>query len=159
MQGKGFQGDSVGLDWRELMRFKRTFTDPVPKSREQSFAQAGISVFHGRAHFAGRTSIEVNQQVLASRHVVIATGAKPRQLNIPGEQYMTTSDQFLDLDSLPQRILFIGGGYISMEFAHVSLRADRSVTILHRGKRLLEGFDPDLVQHQFEKTQRLGANI
>jgi glutathione reductase (NADPH) len=159
MQGKGFQGNSVRLDWLDLVRFKRTFTDPVPKSREEAFAQAGITAFHGRAHFIGRTSIEVNQQVLASRYVVIAAGAKPRKLNIPGEQYITTSDQFLNLDSLPQRILFIGGGYISMEFAHVSLRVDRSVTILHRGKRLLEGFDPDLVQQLFEKTQRLGANI
>ena len=159
MQGKGFQGNGVRLDWSELMRFKRTFTDPVPKSREETFAQAGINAFHGRAHFLGRTSIEVNQQVLTSRYVVIATGAKPRKLSIPGEQYITTSDQFLDLDSLPQRILFIGGGYISMEFAHVSLRADRNVTILHRGKRLLEGFDPDLVQQLSEKTQHLGTDI
>jgi len=159
IQGKGFRRDGAQLDWFELMRFKRTFTDPVPKNREEGFAQAGISAFHGRAHFVGYTAIEVNQQVLTSRYVVIATGAKPRKLNIPGEQYVTTSDQFLDLDSLPQRIVFIGGGYISMEFAHVSLRADRGVTILHRGKRLLEGFDPDLVQQLFEKTQRLGANI
>ena len=159
MQGKGFQGDDARLDWRELMRFKRTFTDPVPKSREEAFAQAGITAFHGRAHFVGPTSVEVNQHVLTSRHVVIATGAKPRKLNILDEQYITTSDEFLDLDSLPQRILFIGGGYISMEFAHVSLRADRTVTILHRGRHLLEGFDPDLVQQLFEKTRRLGANI
>jgi glutathione reductase (NADPH) len=159
MEGKGFQGDGLRLDWRELMRFKRTFTDPVPKSREEAFAQAGITAFHGRARFVGPTSIEINQQVLTSRHVAIATGAKPRKLDIPGEQYITTSDQFLDLDVLPQRILFIGGGYISMEFAHVSLRADRNVTVLHRGKRLLEGFDPDLVQQLFEKTHRLGANI
>jgi glutathione reductase (NADPH) len=158
-QGKGFQEHGVRLDWRELMRFKRTFTDPVPKNREKAFAQAGIAAFHGGAHFVGHTSIEVNGQVLTSRHVVIATGARPRKLNIPGEQYIITSDQFLELDSLPQRIAFIGGGYISMEFAHVSLRADRSVTILHRGKRLLEGFDPDLVQQLFEKTQHLGANI
>ena len=159
MQGKGFQGDGTRLDWTELMRFKRTFTDPVPKIREQAFAQAGITAFQGRAHFVGHTSIEVNQQVLTSRYVVIATGAKPRELNIPGEQYVTTSDQFLELDALPQRILFIGGGYISMEFAHVSLRADRSVTILHRGKRLLERFDPDLVQQLFEWTRHLGAHI
>jgi glutathione reductase (NADPH) len=159
MEGKGFQGDGLRLDWRELMRFKRTFTDPVPKSSEEAFAQAGITAFHGRARFVGPTSIDINQQVLTSRHVAIAAGAKPRKLDIPGEQYVTTSDQFLDLDVLPQRILFIGGGYISMEFAHVSLRADRNVTVLHRGKRLLEGFDPDLVQQLFEKTHRLGANI
>src|SRR6478672_1680940 len=61
MEGKGLQGDGLRLDWRELMRFKRTFTDPVPKSREEAFAQAGITAFHGRAHFVGRTSIEINQ--------------------------------------------------------------------------------------------------
>jgi len=59
----------------------------------------------------------------------------------------------------PRRILFIGGGYISMEFAHVSLRADREVAILHRGKRLLEGFDPDLVEQLLAKTRKLGATV
>lgn len=159
IQGKGFDGDRVRLDWPELMQFKRTFTGPVPKNREEAFAQAGIATFHGRAHFASRTMIEVDHELLETRYAVIATGAKPRKLNIPGEEYITTSDRFLDLDSLPQRIVFIGGGYISMEFAHVALRANRDVTILHRGKRLLEGFDPDLVQQLFEKTQHLGAAI
>src|SRR2546425_8001062 len=85
--------------------------------------------------------------------------AKPRKLNIAGEEYVTTSDQFLELESLPRRIIFIGGGYISMEFAHVSLRADRHVTILHRGKRLLEGFDADLVEQLLVKTRKLGALV
>jgi len=159
MRGKGFHGDDARLDWLELMRFKRTFTDPVPRNREEAFAQVGIAAFHGRAHFTGRTTINVDGEVLETRYAVIATGAKPRRLNIPGEEYVTTSDQFLDLNSLPQRIVFIGGGYISMEFAHVALRAYRSVTILHLGKRLLEGFDPDLVQQLLEKTQRLGGSI
>jgi glutathione reductase (NADPH) len=159
IQGKGFEGDRVRLDWPELIRFKRTFTDPVSKNREEAFAQAAIPAFHGRAHFADRTTIEVDHEFLETRYVVIATGAKPRRLDIPGEEYITTSDRFLDLDFLPQRLVFIGGGYISMEFAHVALRADRQVTILHRGKRLLEGFDADLVQQLFEKTQQLGAMI
>lgn len=158
VRGKGLQ-DSVRLDWLGLMRFKRTFTDPVPKKREESFAREGIVAFHGRAHFVDRTSVTVNREVLEARYVVVATGAKPRTLNLPGEQYVTTSDQFLDMETLPKRILFIGGGYISMEFAHVSLRAGREVTILHRGERLLESFDPELVQQLFEKTQRLGASI
>ena len=158
MRGKGLQ-DGIRLDWPDLMRFKRTFTDPVPTEREESFAKAGIAAFHGRAHFVNRTAVEINRELLEASHIVIATGSKPRKLNIPGEQYVTTSDQFLNLDSLPKRLLFIGGGYISMEFAHLSLRADREVTVLHRGERLLEGFDPSLVQQLFEKTQRLGASI
>jgi glutathione reductase (NADPH) len=53
IQARGFLGDGVGLDWPELMRFKRTFTDPVPKNREGAFAQAGITAFRGRARFVG----------------------------------------------------------------------------------------------------------
>jgi glutathione reductase (NADPH) len=159
MNSKGVRHESLGLDWHELMEFKRSFTGPVPKNREDSFREAGIAAFHGWARFVGPTHIKVNDDQLEARYAVIATGMKPRPLNILGEEHVTTSDRFLELESLPRRLAFIGGGYISMEFAHLSLRADREVTILHRGKRLLEGFDPDLVRQLSEKTQHLGAKI
>src|SRR5438445_3197379 len=95
MNGRGLLADDARIDWAELMRFKRSFTDPVPKSQEQSFAKAGIAAFHGRAHFVGSTVVEVGADVLEARHVVIATGAMPRKLGIRGEQHVTTSDQFL----------------------------------------------------------------
>jgi glutathione reductase (NADPH) len=55
----------------------------------------------------------------------------------------TTSTQFLELDDLPPRIAFVGGGYIAFEFAHMAARA--GVQVLHRGTRPLQKFDPDLV--------------
>lgn len=147
MDGRGVRGENTRIEWSELMRFKRSFTEPVPKNSERSFAKAGIASFHGRARFVDTTAVEVGEDILVGRHVVVATGATPRKLGIQGEQYVTTSDQFLELETLPQRIVFIGGGYISFEFAYVAARADAKVTILHRGQRPLEGFDPDLV-HQ-----------
>jgi glutathione reductase (NADPH) len=131
----------------------------VPKSQEQSFVKAGIKTFHGRALFTDRTTVNVGDDVLEGRHVVVATGAMPRKLGIPGEQYVTTSEQFLELEKLPERIVFIGGGYISFEFAHVAARAGADVAILHRGKRPLEGFDPDLVNQLVARTKRLGARV
>ena len=53
MKGKGIQATRLQIDWPELMRFKRSFTEPVPKRREDGFAKAGIAAFHGRASFAG----------------------------------------------------------------------------------------------------------
>src|SRR5262249_9305056 len=94
-----------------------------------------------------------------ARHVLIATGAKPRHLNIPGEEHLTTSDQFLELESLPPRVVFIGGGYISFEFAHLSVRAGSQVTILHRGERPLEAFERDLVERLVHKTRELGIDV
>ncbi len=159
MNQRGVLRDSSRIDWTELMRFKRTFTDPVPKTSEQSLAKAGIKTFHGRARFTHRATIAVGNDVLEARHIVVATGAMPRKLGIPGEDFVTTSEQFLDLDKLPKRIVFIGGGYISFEFAHVAARAGAEVTILHRGKRPLEGFDPDLVNLLVVRTKRLGARV
>ena len=120
MNGKGVADNGLRIDWPELMRFKRTFTEPAPEARENGFRKAGITAFHGPAHFAGPTSIQIGDDLLEAKHVVVAAGMKPDPLGIIGENLVTISDRFLELESLPPRIIFIGGGYISMEFAHVA---------------------------------------
>ncbi len=159
MQGKGIRAEKVRIEWSELMRFKRSFTEPVPKHREARFSKAGIAAFHGRAHFVEPTAARVGDDVLKGRHVVVATGAMPVKLQIPGAEYVTTSDQFLELDELPPRIVFIGGGYISFEFAHIAARAGPHVTILHRSSRPLTRFDPDLVGQLVQRTRALGIDV
>jgi glutathione reductase (NADPH) len=162
MKGKGIKTNGVpAINWQELMRFKRSFTEPVPESREKSFQKAGIITFHGRARFTGSTTLKIrNNESLEGRYILIAAGAEPVKLNIAGEQYLTTSDQFLELDQLPDRIVFVGGGYISFEFAHVAARAGvNAVTIIHRGTRPLENFDLDLVNMLVEGTRNLGINV
>ncbi len=159
MQGKGIKAEKLQMDWSELMRFKRSFTEPVPQRREDEFANAGIAGFHGRARFVGPTAIEVGEEKLEGRQVVIAAGQTPAKLEIPGAEYLTTSDQFLDLTELPRRILFIGGGYIAFEFAHLAALAGSQVTVLHRGPRPLALFDSDLVDQLVERTLELGIDL
>ncbi len=159
MKGKGIQAENLQIDWQELMRFKRSFTEPVPKNREEGFAKAGIVAFHGRARFVGPSSVQVNDDVLEGRYVVIAAGQKPADLRFPGTVHLKTSDQFLELDELPRRILFIGGGYIAFEFAHIAARAGSQVTIVHRGKRPLARFDPDLVDEIVKSSRELGIDV
>jgi glutathione reductase (NADPH) len=159
MQGRGVSTPDLSLVWPDVIRFKRTFTDPVPPSVEQSFAAAGITTLHGRARFIDRSTIRVGPDTMAGRHVVIATGARHAPLRIPGEEHLTTSTGFLDLDTLPRRIAFVGGGYIAMEFAHVAARASAQVHILHRGSRPLERFDADLVGQLVQATRDLGVDV
>ena len=174
-QNKGVLGsDKVHIKWSDLIRFKRTFTEPFPKYREEGYKKAGIVPFHGHARFVGWNAIKVegeeekggnnknnNTAVLNGKRILVATGAKPMELNIPGSANITTSDQFLEFgeDRLPNRIVFVGGGYISFEFAHIAARAGAKVTILHRGKQPLEHFDPDLVNMLVQKSQDLGIDI
>ena len=159
MKGKGIQAETLQIDWPELMRFKRSFTEPVPKRREAEFATTGIVAFHGRARFAGPTTVHVGEETLEGRYVVIAVVEAPADLEIPGAEHLTTSDQFLELNELPKRILFIGGGYIAFEFAHIAARAGSQVTVLHRGPRPLARFDPELVDQLVERTRELGIDV
>ena len=159
MQSKGVSAPGLSLNWPDLIRFKRTFTDPVPEQNEQSFAQAGIITRHGRAHFVDRTSVQVGEEILVGRHVVIATGACHADLGIAGEELLTTSTQFLELEDLPRRIVFVGGGYIAFEFAHIAARAGAHIQILHRGSRPLEKCDPDLVSMLVQVSQELGIEV
>jgi hypothetical protein len=66
MHGKGVAGDAA-IDWRELMAFKRTFTDPVPEKQERSYRDAGINTYHGKARFTGSNSLNVDGQELVGR--------------------------------------------------------------------------------------------
>jgi glutathione reductase (NADPH) len=159
MRRKGVRDPGLTIDWPALMAFKRSFTDPVPANRERAFAEAGIDAFKGTARFIDETTLVVGDDRLCTRHVVIASGAKPVPLPMEGAEHVVTSDRFLELDHLPERLLFIGGGYISFEFAHVAARADAKVIVLDRGERPLKAFDPELVAKLLERTRTLGVTF
>lgn len=157
---KGLRTGRLGVDWPELMSFKRTFTEPMPRRLEKGFHKLGIETLHGTAMFVGPRELRVGDRTLSARHIHIATGARPATLGIRGEELVTSSTGFLELPELPSRVAFIGGGFISFEFAHVARRAGATeVTILHRGARPLVRFDPDLVDLQVARTRELGIDV
>jgi glutathione reductase (NADPH) len=160
LSGKGIRPDGLAIDWAELIRFKRTFTDPYPAKLQARLTREGIAVFQSGARFLSSTDVAVDESVLhASRAIVIAAGARPADLPIDGREYLMTSDQFLDLPSLPSSVAFVGGGYISFEFAHVAARAGARVTMLHRDNRPLGEFDSGLVDRLLVRTRALGVDV
>jgi len=157
--GRGLGSDSLRIDWPALMAFKRGFVEPVPRRRERALESSGARLFHGAARFVGPTAVQVGEEVLEARHVHIATGAEPAPLEIPGREHLIDSEAFLELERLPETLVFVGGGYIAFELAHVAARAGARVTILHRSARPLAGFDPDLVDMLVERTRSLGVDV
>lgn len=158
MAGHGISGE-VQIDWAELMAFKGTFTDPVPERLETSLAAQGVATLHGSAHFVDGNTLKIGGDTVSAEHIVIATGARPRDLGIPGSELLASSTDFLALESLPERIVFIGGGYISFEFAHIAARAGARVAVVDRAERPLEHFDPDLVERLVAASQQIGIEL
>ena len=158
MQSHGIEGE-LRIDWPALMTFKRSFTDPIPAKQAKRYADLGVDAYQGRARFTAPNKIEVEGCELVGRHVLIATGASPVALGIPGAELVSTSDDFLELERLPRRIALIGGGYIAAEFSHLAARAGAEVTILQRSARLLPQFDGDIVGWLMPSFNALGITV
>lgn len=158
LTGKGIAGD-IRINWGELIRFKRKFTGPVAEDRENTFKEKGITAYHGRAVFVGRNRVKVEGEAISARRIVIAAGAKPRNLGVPGGEHLVTSDRFMELEELPAGIIFAGGGYISFEFASLAVRAGAAVTILNDDDRPLAVFERSIVERGVAAFRKRGINI
>ena len=158
MRPNGIDGE-VRIDWADLIAFKRTFTDPVPANHEQLYGKEGIDTLHGAARFTGPNSVSISGTELTARHILIAAGAEPIRLGIPGEEFLIDNEDFMAMDTLPRRIALVGGGYIAAEFSHIAARAGAKVTVLQRAERMLTAFEPELVGWLMEVFDRIGVQI
>ena len=158
LERRGVRGRPA-IDWPELIGFKRTFTDPVPARREQGYREAGIDAVHGMARFTDDHTLAVADLRIDADHIVLAAGAEPVPLGIAGQEHAITHEQFLSLEALPERIVFVGGGYIAAEFSNIAALSGAQVTVLQRGARMLTAFDPDLVAWLMESFRAMGIAV
>lgn len=159
MHGKGIDGNGLSINWADLVRHTRGFTDPMPANVERELDSNGVDTLHGSARFISPGALDVAGTRHGARNVLVATGAQPRPLGFPGADLMIDSTEFMNLGSLPRRIVFVGGGFVSFEFAHIAARAGATVTILDRGERPLKGFDADLVELLVERSAGVGIDV
>src|SRR5260370_13444393 len=96
MAGKGIASEDIRIDWPALIRFKRTFTDPVPADREQQFLQAGIAGFHGRARVTHKTTIQGGDEKRGFRFFLVAAGGTAATRGGPRRQQPITRRSFPD---------------------------------------------------------------
>jgi len=158
--GKAFSRPAV-VDWGQLQAFKRSFTDPVPDNTEQSFRKRGIDTYSGTAELLGAGAVRIVEAdtVLTAKSIVLACGSVPRRLSLPGSISPSVSDDFLELEELPESLVFIGGGYISLEFAFVAGLCGSKVTVLQRGDRMLPRFPASLTDRGSAQAGKYGVRL
>ncbi len=159
MKGKGISRPAE-INWQEMIDYKNSLIEDIPQSSKKSFEKAGIDTFLGICSFAGENTINIDgsKKVTADK-IVIAAGAEPVDLNIEGKEHLTKSEEFLEIKELPEKILFVGGGYISFEFAHVAKRAGSEAVILNDTERPLENFEEFVVDKMLYATRDDGIDV
>ena len=158
LKGKGISKPAK-INWKQLQKYKRNFTTNIPVSTERILKEKGIVLFHQSPKFIDKNSLLVEGKKITAKKIVIATGQIPRTLTIPGAKHFKNSDDFLNLKKLPSKVVFVGAGYIGMEFAHMAARAGAEVTVIDTGKRPLHAFDEDLVKELRKYSESLGIKF
>lgn len=161
LSGKGITTPAVA-DWGAVRNEKNRFTAGIPDSTVEGLYSAGIDFLEGAVRFTAPRTLTVNGTPVQTRFVVLATGARPMDLPIDGADHLITSDRFLDLPALPRRIVFVGGGFISFEFAHFAARLGpekRAIHILEAADRTLAPFDGEMVDLLVEASAREGISV
>ncbi|WP_454723907.1 MULTISPECIES: dihydrolipoyl dehydrogenase family protein [Cupriavidus] len=121
--------------------------------------EAGVTLLHGEAAVTAPDQVRVGAETIHARRILIATGARPQPLPVPGGELAGTSDDIFTWQSLPASIVVIGGGYIAVEQASILSRYGVKVEMLVREGRLLERFDHEIAAALAEALAAKGVRL
>ena len=143
----GWQVDA-SFDWPTLVANKDKEIARLEAAYVSGLDRAGVEIIRDRAEIVDANTVRTvnGGRTLATRYILVATGATPVIPDIPGKELGISSNEAFDLKALPHSILIEGGGYIGVEFATIFAGLGVHTTLVYRGTCVLRGFDEDLRQ-------------
>ena len=132
----------------------------------ENLARHGVELVHGEARLGPSSTVEVvaedgSIRVLKARTILLATGSRPHHpAEFPfDDPDVHDSESILSLDSLPRRMVVVGGGPVGSEYASIFAALGVEVTLVDRGARLLPVLDAEISQALLESLEGSGARI
>jgi pyruvate/2-oxoglutarate dehydrogenase complex dihydrolipoamide dehydrogenase (E3) component len=157
--GIDLQDGTAQADFSKVMsRVRRLRAEISQNDSVERFSSLGVDVFLGKGSFVDQKTVQVGDLRLRFKRAVIATGARPASLKIPGLEsagYLTNETVF-SLNSIPSRLLVIGGGPIGCELAQAFARLGSRVTLVEAQPQFLAREDPDaaeILAHSLTRDQ------
>jgi len=160
-EGYGWSKSGATFDWPAFLRAKDIEISRLSALYVTGLQNAGADLAHARAELqdAHTVSLSDRDKKLSAEKVLVATGGRPTLPDFPGVEHVITSEEAFQLPQLPKRILMVGGGYISVEFAGIFNGLGVETTLIYRGANILRGFDSDVRSHLAAEMERRGIAI
>lgn len=158
----GLNTSKAGFDFKNIMeRIQSIIKKTAPHDSIERYTDLGVDCIKGRARILSPFQIKVNEKIISTRNIIIATGAKPIVPDLPGIEQIEylTSDNIWDLRTLPSELVVLGGGPIGCELAQSFARLGSNVTLVQRGSRILKKEDPDASEIVQERFKDEGINV
>lgn len=153
-KGFGWSGVQPDFDWATLISNKNHEIQRLNGIYRNLLVNSGVTLLEGHARLTDSHHVEVDGQRYSAANILIATGGWPQLPDIPGKELAITSNEAFFLETLPKRVLVVGGGYIAVEFASIFHGMGAKTSLLYRGDLFLRGFDTAIRNHLKDELSR-----
>lgn len=157
--GFGWSLGEASFDWATLIANKNREIHRLNGIYRNLLVNSGVTLLEGHAKLQDAHTVEVDGQRLRAKHILIATGGWPQVPDIPGKEHAITSNEAFFLESLPRRVLVVGGGYIAVEFAGIFHGLGAQTSLLYRNELFLRGFDRSVREHLRDELTKKGLDL
>lgn len=158
-KGYGWDVSASSFDWPTLRDNKTREIERLNGIYRNLLGNAEVDLHEGHAKLLDAHTIEVNGQQHTAENILIATGGWPTVPDFPGAEHVITSNEAFYLDTFPERVVVVGGGYIAVEFAGIFAGLGAQTTQLYRGPLFLRGFDDSVREFVKEELPKKGIDL
>ena len=143
-QGFGWSSPGLEFSWETLIQNKDIEINRLNGIYRTILDNNEVTVYEARARIEGPHELCVDDRRITAKYILLAVGGWPWIPDYPGSEFAISSNEVFSLDSLPESITVVGGGYIALEFASIFTRLGSETSLVYRGDKLLRGFDEEI---------------
>lgn len=157
--GWEFDQSSLKFDWPTLRDNKSREIKRLNGIYQSILEGAGVEIHNGWAKLTSANSVSIGEKSFTAEKILVATGCGAQLPDVPGAELCITSDDVFELDSLPESIVIVGGGYIALEFAGIFQGWGVDTTVIYRGEHVLKKMDLALGDRLLDEMRKKGIEI
>jgi len=158
-QSYGWYHNNNRFVWNDLIKNKNKEIERLNGIYQKILNDSNVKVFEEHAKIVDPHTIKINNENITTKYIMIATGGWPYVPNIEGKELAITSNEAFFLETLPNKIIIVGGGYIAVEFASIFKGLNIETSLIYRGPLFLRGFDKDLREVLSNEMKKKGINL
>jgi len=161
-ESRGFGWDTpeeAHIDWPKFMTKKKDELRRLNGVYNRMLNNAGVTYIEGRGKLIDEHTVDVDGKQYTAKNILIAVGGRAVKPPIEGAEHAMTSDEILEIEEVPKKLIVVGAGYIALEFACIFNNLGSQVDVFIRGDGVLRGFDKEICAFVAEEYQRNGLRI